>query len=309
MQIEQINKPMIFIEKGKYFQNWEDNQFCIGDKDICKTFLNAKKVLWKMKPKTDDYSNIFYLRLKPNKANKNDGFPSYIMELPNLKQLDIPISFLEQINKENLPECVETLIITASDIYISNKSNYPQFPETGFEKIKALVLDTPPWLNLVFNDISISDNNFSNLKYLSTGIDKEGNILEHIKDLQNLEFVEIHNVANHQIFEYLSYRLKYMYLSEMKKDFSFEKIVLYNDVEFLNIAHSQAEIDCELFLKLPNLKEIYIRSSKKIKNIEALLESKNLCSLTVIDCNNPFKKTNRNLFEDIFNYLLNIDFA
>ncbi|WP_374173282.1 hypothetical protein [Flavobacterium tructae] len=203
MQVEQTVKPMIFIEKGKYFQNWDDNQYCIGDKDNCKAFLSAKKVLWKATPKLNDYEDVFYLRLKPSKADRNDEFPSYVVKLPNLKQLDIPISFLEKINEDSLPECLETLIITANDSYISTKSNYPSFPSAGLEKIKGLVLDTPTWLNLNFSDISISQNNFPNLKYLNTGIDKEGLILQNIKDLQNLDFIEIHNLGSHQIFDYL----------------------------------------------------------------------------------------------------------
>lgn len=94
---------------------------------------------------------------------KNDEFPGYIVELPKIRQLDVPVPFLEKLDaKKYIPKHLETLIITANDIYITKNSKYPAFPVGGLEHLKGLVLDTDPKLNLVFDDDPVSSNNFRN---------------------------------------------------------------------------------------------------------------------------------------------------
>ena len=72
---------------------------------------------------------------------------------------------------------------------------------------------------------------------MNAGIDKEGKLLTSIKNLKTLEFAELNNIATHPVFNHIPVQTKYVYLSEMAKEFSFENITACKNIEYLGIAH------------------------------------------------------------------------
>ena len=100
-----MKNTSLFKERRTYFQNWDGNQFCVGDKTLCGSLLKAKRLAWQSTPAAGTRENIVYLRLRPTSAQAEGGeFPRYVAQLPGLRQLDVPVSLLEKIDaRRDLP--------------------------------------------------------------------------------------------------------------------------------------------------------------------------------------------------------------
>lgn len=127
---------------------------------------------------------------------------------------------------------------------------------------------------------------------------------------EQLSDVELNRPGDCDLFTHLGARpLVFLSLGGTKQKFDLSPIQGFKTLEMVSLNSVRAEIDCEIFTKLPRLRDLSLLTSKKIKNIEALLGCPGLEHLRCLDCGNPFKKGIAQKFESRGFERLDIRFA
>lgn len=121
-------------------------------------------------------------------------------------------------------------------------------------------------------------------------------VLRQIRDLPSLRHVELVDLKNTDVFDYLAAPLQALEIAGTGRDFPISRLASLTTVQALRLNGIRAEIDCTVFRALPALAEIIVLNSKKIVNTEALLDCPSLTSITFVNCGNPFKKEAKALF-------------
>ena len=98
-------------------------------------------------------------------------------------------------------------------------------------------------------------------------------------------------------------------LSSTGRDFPFRKLSAVATLEALRLKDVRTEVDCAVFASLPELVDLDVISTRKIVNIEALLDHPKLASIRFLDCGNPFKKEGKALFNSRGFAHLDIDYS
>lgn len=141
------------------------------------------------------------------------------------------------------------------------------------------------------------------MRYLKCKLDKKGKVLDDIKPFNNLSFLEVEHIGNNLLFDAIPDQLKNLIIVDAGRDFQTNGISQIKNLEAALFNSIKAEIDCSVFTSLSYLKELAIWNSKKIINIEALLECECLKKISIINCGSPLKNLLHRFNEDCYEYL------
>ena len=269
-------------------------QFCVGNKEECSVFTDdgSIRVSWGQTIKPDFFKQIEGLALLPTEMQVKSisKYSSLLVELPYLKKLISPVELFENLDEASF----SWTVLDISQILPPVKGKRHSLSGLYFKDLSSLTIN-----------IEMQNNNVPKLKYVETPVAERG-----FASISNLSS---HNEIGHLILRHCKSQeliplegkhLKTLGITDFYKDLNALKKISSLEVLYFNTIRS--EIDCNIFLELPMLKEISILNSKKIINIENLLECKNLESIYLFRCNNPLKSLKEAFREKKYKYL-NID--
>ncbi len=295
-----------------YYPNGNEGvHYYIGD-DVFfaskTTYKNARHLQWGEIITRNEYSSVISVTLVGTETQVSSSIlPNYIKHLRNLKILSIPITFINILKKEDLPDGLEVLIFDNREGFLEI-TPVVKWPSILAVNIRAVIFFNAYGASELGSLLGIKQNHFPNLEYLSCRIDKKGKILEDIHQFESLKMLETEFVYDYPLFDKISSSLISLIIEGAKIKFPIQDICKLKSIERISLNGIQAEIDCKIFTHLPNLTELTILNSKKIINIEALLKCNNLQQLELSNCKNPFKGVEEKFYEKGFEYL-NIEFA
>ena len=155
----------------------------------------------------------------------------------------------------------------------------------------------------------ISAENLPSLKYLGFAFSNKDE-LETFGRFTALTDLEISNLRDFPIFEHIEHLpLFSLDLTGTNNKFEIAGIKKLKTLKYVRLNGVRSEIDCRLFTELPELTELVVLNSKKILNIEALLDCKNLVSISFLDCADPFKKGIAGKFDEDDYEIFDIKYA
>jgi hypothetical protein len=280
-------------------------KYCIGNVEECEalTARGATRLRWGDLPDNEQINLIESLALLPiEKQVKSIRKYQMVKQLSKLTHLVTPIELFEEAKENFLPSTLTSLLLGKTGAY--QKGQQYDMQSWMFTSIHALTILDENELIETFHPIL---SRFPNLGYLETVIDKQGNVLNTILEMTQLEYLRLRHCKSHILSGLTRIPLKALSLNNMSKEITFIQDMTSLKAVHLNTIRS--EIDCSLFLKLPELVEIDILHSKKIENIEALLECKQLKSVHFLQCGKPFTSEQKNRFKAHGFQHLEIDFA
>lgn len=276
-------------------------------------------LLWGKKPSNKMFDNVCLLNIEPpEECLYPEDIPSFIKDFHRLKALSMPLVYGLALQNDTLPESVEHLSfindLDQTDNLGNSKKEQVQnllFPNIFFPNIKSLNLVTSSTASIVADGyLNINESHFPRLEFLRcvTGYKDKFPLLENFTNLRHL-WVSINKTAD--IFKQIKSPIVSLNIDGTGSDFKIQEISKISSLEIVRINSCCNQIDCNEFLKLPNLKEIILLNSKEIKNIESLLEMPTLKSLDVLDCKDAFTKQQKKLFQSLSNKFerLSIDYA
>lgn len=312
---------MAFPEKSLYEINWmkyynftKNNHWCIGGVKECNCFEEGTyRISWGKIPEDNKRQSIKQLSFMPTKSqiNKKPVLPGYVKQLTNLELLDIPAPFLLNLSIDNLPSKLHTLRISFESKYNEaidiKKLRWPS--NLFLPNLKSIIFLAKLENDLIWPKLNILEEHLVNLEFLYSIVDKRGVAIDELNKFKKLKHLSLGSVRNFDLFDKISSNLKVFSVNSTGLKFPVIKLKRLKELEIIRLVNVKSEIDCELFLNFPNLIELEINSSKKIKSIEALLSCKQLKSIVIVDCGNPIKKEGKRKFKENAFKRLDIDYS
>lgn len=299
--------------RSKYLDPLSKGKYCIGNKSECYDFIEDGhvRIAWGKSPDREEYEKIKQVLLLPTDSQlKKMQFPDFLNDLTELEYLSIPFPLVTVLNKEIIPQNVNFLMLANNYKYSSFFDDTKvRTSDPVFLTLKGLGFigdyDNSGRCSLLNFDVTI----LRNLEFLRCYLDRKGTVLGEIKKMKNLIFLELTYVYGFDIFSSIGSNLRILSITSANRQFKLENINKLPRLEILQLNGVKGEIDCSVFNDLPELKEILIYNSKYITNITKLLECKNLKSLEIINCKNPFNKEEKALFQNHGFERIDIDYS
>lgn len=275
-------------------------EFCLGSKTDASHFVEdgAIQFPWGAAIDPGQFSNVRLLRLIPSKSQlKKAAIPEFIRELPNLEFLALPLPLAVKLTPEFIKPSLKGLDVqnTQGSIEALGKTQL-MWPGVVCPNVRSLRLMDDAGSTEIDTLFGISDPYFPLLEYLMINVDKRGRRLPELAHLSGLKVLHLEFVRDHAVFNHIGASLRALSIVNTGSKFNLGDLVRVRDVEFLWLNGLQCEIDCAVFAELPNLREVNLLNSKKIKNIEALLNCGKLESIYALNCGRPFSKEAKQLF-------------
>lgn len=206
----------------------------------------------------------------------------------HLNALSIPAFLIGKLKDGDIPNSVSILKINITEDIKPNDANF-LWSDITLPNIKSIIFSFPSTAILFDSLLGIKPHNFPNLEYLNCRIDKKGKILNSINLFKSLTFLEVEFVGNHLLFKSISSQLRVLIIVGASNKFQLSGISDIQSLEMVLLNGVRSDIDCSIFSLLPKLNELAVWNSKKILNIEALLDCKQLKTISFINCENPFR--------------------
>lgn len=289
---------LITQRKQEYFQSPENSRFCTGAK---KTYDDDFKddgygfVEWNEAAKDFPVDKIKLLILAPNKQQlKKAVFPDFITELSALEHIVFDLNFLQKESEvAKIPSSVSSMILSRNLAHqdllkdlLENKVEWRE--ENKLENLKALLIIADKEKEGI--TAKISRENLPQLKYLGFGFSNKTE-LDLFERFDALTDLELSNLQDYPIFENIEHLpLASLDITGTNNKFDISGAKNLKTLKFFRLNGVRSEIDCRIFTELPDLTELVVLNSKKILNVEALLECEKLKNISFLDCGSPFKK-------------------
>ena len=252
-------------------------------------------------PKESFYSKIESINFLvfDDDLEKINKMPDFLMKLPNLDVLSIPIDWLCSLK---FPINITALSLTNS-IRIKDK----------YQWCENLVLKNLKYLSIPeqIKPFDIDFKNVPNLEWINFDLKTElkANKLEELAKIKTLKHLNFGQAKNFDVFTpFLAHNIKTIELFSCNGGkFPIQNIQVLKDLKYIRINNISVDFDCSWLLKLQYLEELEILNVKNVVNVKELLKIKTLKSLSILDCNNPFE--NKEEFKLKSYELLRIDYA
>jgi hypothetical protein len=253
------------------------------------------RIPWNAKAIADG-DRVRSLHLEPSKVRLRDPrLPAYVMGLRNLVSLGVPTPFVPLVRELE----VRTLVVHHSHEYA-----IPPSPVSIAPGVRGLMWVTsvyPPGLARVIDPLPP-------LEFLHTNVSGDRAVLAQLDGLTTLRHLELADLRNLDVP--IRSPLRALELGGTGRDFPLERVVGdIGTLEALRLNGVRADIDCAVLRTLPNLVDLTVLNSKRIVNLDALLDCPRLAGITFVNCGNPFKKQGRERFAEHGFARLDIKFA
>lgn len=299
-----------------FFQQPSVNCFCSGAKSECARLVEDEGysvIEWKADADRLPIEKIKLLDLVPAKAQvKKAVLPAFVAKLKNLENILFNLYFVKNIAAGQLPESLRSILFSRELDYEELIEEMEENPPVWNEDV---TLPNVAAIKIIGGDektellANLSPKNFPSLKFLAFDIaDKsELDVFDRFPELTDIELLYLNNF---DIFERVkNLPLVSLDLGGTNNKFKMSGVKDLKTLKFLRLNSVRAEIDCRDFAAMPELKELVILNSKKIQNIEALLDCEKLVSISFLDCGNPFKKGIGDKFKARKYEMLDIEYA
>ncbi|MCX2949116.1 hypothetical protein [Lentzea sp. NEAU-D7] len=278
-----------------------DQVFCVGNAAECDhcTEDGAVRIPWKGAPRPEDVARIRGLALCPTEAQLRKAvLPAYLPDLVNLRSLKLPAPLVAHLTSPTLT----SLVIGNHDGRVPSA---PLAADTAVPALRALMWVTSyttPRLPQVVDPLPP-------LEFLRTNVSGDDAVLRQLGELPSLRHLELEDLKNADVVGHLVAPLRVLEIAGTGRDFPVARLAAIPTLEALRLNGIRAEIDCTVFQALPELVQLTVLNSKRIVNVEALLDCPKLASVTVVNCGNPFKKAGGELFRSKGFAGLDIDYS
>lgn len=301
---------------SSFFQQSEKFRFCCGSKRECAELVrdeNFEVIDWNADVSTSANEKIKLLFVEATKAQlKKAELPPFVKNLTKLENISFDLSFLRNLNQNSLPDSLRSLTLTRN---LEHPEIIEALEDEPVEWREEIILKNLEALKLIADDEktgvieTVSKEVFPSLKFLAFDVSEESE-LEVFEKFSALTDVELLYIKDFDVFSRLEHLpLISLDLGGTNNKFDLSGIEKIKTLQFVRLNSVRSEIDCRTFKSLPELKEIIILNSKKIVNVEALLDCENLASIEFLDCSDPFKKGIAEKFMSKNYESLDIDFA
>jgi len=220
--------------------------------------------------------------------------------MKKIKYIRLPLPFVFGLKDGDIPSSLEYFHILNRkgdvDLICSHKKEYAEkllFPQLLFQNVKTFSISNLSYSIGVEEFLKVTKNNFPNLEYLRC--DLSVNLLVEFETLKHLL---INGVNKVNIFEYLKSNIESLQIEGADKSFDIVEMKRKPSIEMIRFNSIYNDINCEHFLDMPNLREIFILNTSKVRNIEALLQMKSLKSLEIVNCKGSLNKSQKLMFKN-----------
>lgn len=307
---------LITQRKQSYFQTEENFRFCTGAKKVYDEDYKEDGygfIEWDAEVSEIPVEKIKQLTLLPSKSQlKKAVFPDFVGKLSDLEHFVFDINFLKNDQAEKLLPSVSSIILSRNLAYadllkdlIAEKIAWNE--NVRLENLDALFIIAAEEKTKITTGISAE--NLPSLKYLGFAFSNKDE-LETFGRFTALTDLEISDLRDFPVFEHIAHLpLVSLDITGTNNKFEMANVTKLETLKNLRLNGVRSEIDCRLFTGLPELTELVVLNSKKILNIEALLDCKNLISISFLDCADPFKKGIAAKFDESAYEIFDIKYA
>lgn len=231
-----------------------------------------------------------------------EELPDFLIMLPNLKRIGIPIDWLDKIK---IPENIIELRLFSQVYSYDNEESWPKYLKLLNLKHLSIPELTKPY-NIPLKDFV----SLESIEY-DFAAEKDNTKIIDIASLPNIKKVIINQAKNMSIFSpFINKNIINMELFACTgKKLSIENLSKLKSLEKIRINNISVELDCNLLLKLEKLEVLEILNIKNVTNIKTLLNHKKLKSLYVINCKNSFSNVDKELFYNHSFQFLDIEYS
>jgi hypothetical protein len=262
--------------------------FCVGNAAECDHYTDdgAVRLPWGGTPRQEDLARIRDLALCPTSAQlATAALPAYLPDLVNLESLTLPAPLAVRLTASR----VTTLVIGNDDGLVPSAPLAAEVAVPGLRALMWVSSLTTPSLPQVVDPLPP-------LEFLHTTVHGDEAVLRQLEGLTSLRHLELVDLRNVDVFGHLSAPLHALEIAGTGRDFPVARLTSVPTLAALRLNGVRAEIDCAVFRDLPGLAALTVLNSKRIANVEALLDCRELASVTFVNCGNPFGKEGKALF-------------
>ncbi len=240
------------------------------------------------------------LHLRPTAAQaKGAKLPAYIDAMASLRFLAVPYPFLPGLKGAAVLQRITTLqldyALETTAAYDPRKFAWPDEVTPGLLGLRVVGSETRrvvPWA-----DLGLTADRAPSLEFLGCDVGKRPALLALVGSFSKLRHVELYLLGDSDVFGHLPESVAYAFISSTGPKFAFGHIARLCALQGLSLLWARNEVDCEVLAAMPALTELKLHSCKKVRAIEALLASKSLQSIEVVNCGRPFSKPVAQRFE------------
>ncbi|MCD9187182.1 MAG: hypothetical protein LUM44_12165 [Pyrinomonadaceae bacterium] len=309
---------MKFITQRRqtFFQAEKEFRFCTGAK---KTYDENYRedgygfIEWDAQISGIPVEKVKLLIVEPGKPQiKKAVLPAFVFGLSKLEHIVFDISFLKNKQAEKLPASLRSMMLSRrlafKDIVQDLVKNKVEWQDgTRLENLEALFIIADEEKEKITTRLSAE--NLPGLKYLGFKFTNK-NELETFSRFSDLTDLELGDLRDFPLFEHIAHLPLYsLDLTGTGNKFDISGLKNLKTLKYLRLNGIRPEIDCNIFTELPELTELVVLNSKKILNVEALLDCRNLKSINFLDCADPFKKGIKDKFNEDNYEILEIKYA
>lgn len=238
-------------------------------------------------------------------------FLKYVKDMSNLEALRILSNHVPTLNESTLPASLKFLSILHNDD--NSKLQKVSFSDKNYPHLTALAIINSVLIKpnkRIEARLEFDENNFPNLEYLRCMLDTKLNAVQLVKNFRGLLHLCIGGVEKINLFDFIGDNLLSLQIEGAGKDFEITEMARKPTIEMIRFNSIYNTIDCESFLLMPKLKEIFILNCKSLINVEALLEMKSLESLEILNCKGAMGKPLKDKFKESASFkYLRVDYA
>jgi hypothetical protein len=286
---------------------------CLGTGFDAKSITDTGGVIvpWGTEVPGDEAAKFGRVFLCPTQAEAgNAQLPKFLAGLGKIGTILLPHTLVPQLSNEALPSSVACLqLVYDSKFQPRDAWDDVRWPDIQLRNVAGLFQRTNQVPSTNWTKSGLAGERLPNLKFLSCEMEGLQRALLVVQTFSQLQHLELENVKKTSIWPQLPPTLEALKLTQAATGFSFNGVGSLPALQTLAIFNARCEIDCEIFSQSKQLVEVSIVDSKKLKNLDALLEHATLRSIRFLDCGKPFTEALKARFKAQGFERIEIDFA
>lgn len=287
--------------RDKYLNPRITGVACVGSKSECRLLLDegAAHVKWGQTPERLEQINALYLMPTPAQVKK-PKLPEFLPELSGARRLVLPAPLLTTLTPKTAPPKLVTLLVDLDGRFTAEGKQLPRWPdELVLPKLRGLMFTGTYASSGAWPKLGVTPRHVPGLEFFHSDVDSKGEVIDAVARFESLRHLELGGIGNFDnLFEVAPAQLEILQVGGSKLKFLLAGITRLRKLQALRLNTIKTEIDCRLLCQLPDLVELDVLNSKRISNVEALLECPSLRRVSFLDCGGPFNKPLCQRFED-----------
>jgi hypothetical protein len=300
--------PIQSSHRARYVSLQQPGELLVGAAKRFAAAEGATRIAWGKSP--PDPAAVRHLHLEPTAAQAGRAkLPEWVDALPALESLVLPATLLHDAAARGVLPRLRALSV----VYDAERVGPPalmRWPEGALPSLRSLSLvglgdvSGVPW-----SAVGVASTHAPGLAFLRVDVDKTGQVLDAFADADALLHAELDGVKDLDALSRLPPGLIHLHLGGGGARMPFAPITRLSRLETLHLLNGRFELDCAQLSRLPALREVCLWSTRKLRNVDALLSLPGLESLQAVDCGRPFSKEQKAQLKTRALPQLYVDFA